>query len=110
MKKQEIIINEELAGLRIDSVAAKIFPEFSRSQWQKNGEFKEKSGKRAAVKKTKVQLNEVWEVRIKQPSLKKLDVAAILFGESQFVKCKKGAKKIPPPIPTIPEIKPIIPP
>ena len=34
-------------------------------------------------------------------------MAAIFFGESQFVRCKSGAKKIPPPMPIIPEIKPI---
>jgi 23S rRNA pseudouridine1911/1915/1917 synthase len=75
MKKQEIIITEELAGMRIDSVAAKVFPEFSRSQWQKNGEFREKSGKRNSAKKTKVSLGEIWTVRIKQSPTNKLDKA-----------------------------------
>ena len=42
--------------------------------------------------------------------IKKLEVAAMRFGVSHFVKCKRGAKKIPPPIPTNPEIKPINPP
>ena len=42
-------------------------------------------------------------------SINKLAVAAILFGVSHCLRCNNGAKKIPPPIPTIPEIKPIIP-
>ena len=35
-------------------------------------------------------------------------VVAICFGYPAFIKNKIGLKKIPPPIPTIPEIRPII--
>jgi len=75
MKKQEITITEDLVGKRIDTIAAQLFPEFSRSQWQKKGEFKEKSGKRTSAKKTKVRLGEVWEVRIKQNPANNLNQA-----------------------------------
>jgi 23S rRNA pseudouridine1911/1915/1917 synthase len=75
MKKHEIAITKEFAGIRIDSLAAKLFPEFSRSQWQKNGEFKIKGASRISRKKTKTQLDEIWEIRIKENSAKKLDKA-----------------------------------
>lgn len=39
-----------------------------------------------------------------------LVAAAIFFGTSQFVKYNRGAKKIPPPMPTAPETRPIMPP
>lgn len=75
MKKQEIKIDENLAGIRIDTIAAKIFPEFSRSQWQKNGEFQIKGSPRTSRKKVKAQLGEIWEIRIKENPAKKLDKA-----------------------------------
>ena len=42
--------------------------------------------------------------------MKKLAVAAMFLGVSHFIKFKTGDKKIPPPIPTIPDKKPIEPP
>lgn len=75
MKKQKITITKEFAGIRIDSIATKMFPEFSRSQWQKNGEFQLIGAKRTSAKKTKTKLDEVWEVRISQNPAKKLDKA-----------------------------------
>ena len=39
-----------------------------------------------------------------------LAIAAIFFGVSQLLRWSSGAKKIPPPIPTIPERNPIPPP
>ena len=75
MKKEEIIITENLAGQRIDTIASQLFPEFSRSQWQKNGEFQIKGEKRPSAKKTKTQLGETWIIKIKQNPAKKLDKA-----------------------------------
>lgn len=58
--KKEIIITEQDAGKRIESVCAEHFPQISRTKWSQNGTFvcdeKEKLGK------TKVREGETWEV------------------------------------------------
>ena len=43
-------------------------------------------------------------------SIKNAETALVFFGFAQFINIISGLKNIPPPIPTIPEIKPIIPP
>ena len=47
---------------------------------------------------------------IELTKINKLAVAAIFLGVFQFVKWSNGAKNIPPPIPAIPDTKPIKPP
>ncbi len=115
MKKQEITITENLAGMRIDSVAAKMFPEFSRSQWQKNGEFRLKGAPRPARKKVKTQLGEIWEVRLSQNPAKKLDQAIpwdfplqILAESASWAVINKPVGISVHPAPSAPEPKTIV--
>lgn len=75
MKKHQIIITADLVGKRIDSIAALKFPDFSRSQWQKNGEFQLSGNSQISANKTKAKLDESWELTMNPPVLKKLDVA-----------------------------------
>ena len=75
MKPQKIIITAELAGKRIDTIAAQLFPEHSRSQWQKYGVFQIKGAKRPSAKKTKTQPDETWIVSYKKPTTADLSQA-----------------------------------
>ncbi|MEE1038503.1 MAG: S4 domain-containing protein, partial [Eubacterium sp.] len=76
MDKYEFIIDESMAGTRLDVLLSKLIEEHSRSYHQKNIEngcvFI--NGKECTAKKYKVEKNDVVEVKI--PEAKQLDIEA----------------------------------
>ena len=60
MLKATFTVSEDEAGLRIDVLCAKKFPELSRSRWQKHGKFNYNGVAKPAKAKTKTGDN--WEV------------------------------------------------
>lgn len=66
MLKETIKITSENAGIRIDKLCGKLFPQISRSRWQHHGSFSCNSV--AKTNKTKTRNGEVWAVECEEVS------------------------------------------
>lgn len=79
-------VTEKQAGKRMDSLAAELIPEFSRSRWQKAGTFL-RNGEKTSYK-TKVTTGETWELSCEPatglpPQLEAWDFPLRILAESK---------------------------
>ncbi len=67
MTKSTFTINEDQSGMRIDVLCAQMFPEISRTRWQKQGLFFHNGQKKKS--NTKVQIDQQWSVECEAETL-----------------------------------------
>lgn len=86
MKELKIIISEKHAGKRMDTLAAELIPEFSRSRWQKAGTFL-RNGEEVSYK-VKAAEGETWMISCEPasglpPQLEAWDFPLKILAESK---------------------------